>query len=122
MPLPAVPGVEQIGETVVDQMRNLTNDWQADEPAEPGIARRISPNCDRAIGADMEPIVGIDCVQAAAHVLKPGAEAGQRIRLDIDVAEFDDAGAGGAGEAAALEVDAGVTNRTFGVVVDDELA
>jgi hypothetical protein len=122
MPFPAVPGVEQIGKTVIDQTRNLTNDWQANEPAEPGISRRISPNCDGAIGADMEPIVGIDCVQAAAHVLKPGAEARQRIRLEIDVAELDDAGAGGAGQAAALEVDAGVTDRTFGVVINDKLA
>jgi hypothetical protein len=93
MPFPAVPGVQQIGETVVDQTRDLTNDWQANEPAEPDISRRISPNRDGAIGADMELIVGIDCVQAAAHVFKPGAEARRRIRLEIDVAEFDDAGA-----------------------------
>jgi hypothetical protein len=76
MSLPPVPGVEQIGETVVDQTRDLTKDRQADEPAEPGIARRISPDRDGAIGADMEPTAGIDCVQAAAHILKPGAEAG----------------------------------------------
>ena len=100
MPLPPVPGVEQIGKTVVDKTRDLTNDWQANEPAEPGVARRISPNRDCAIGADVEPAVGIDRVQAAAHVLKPSAEARQRIRLEIDVAEVDDAGRRGPGGCA----------------------
>ena len=101
MPVPAIPRIEQIGKTVVDDARDLTNDGQADEPAEPGIARRVSPNGDSAIGADMESAVRIDRVQAAAHVFEAGAEARQRIRFPIDVAEFDDAGADGTEEDCA---------------------
>ena len=43
----------------------------------------------------MEPAVGIDGVQPAAHVLDHGAKTRQSVRFEIDVAEFDGAGAGG---------------------------
>jgi hypothetical protein len=60
-------------------------------------------------------------MQPAAHILDPGAKTRQGVRFEIDVAEFDRAGAGGADQPVVLPVDAGVTDRTLGVVLDREL-
>src|SRR3984957_15835345 len=117
----AIPGVEQIGEPVIAETGDLMNARRADQRGEPAIARRRAPNGDRAIGADMEAAIGIDAVQPAAHIRKRGAEAGQRIGLEINVAEFDQSSAGRAPQPAALPIDAGVTDRAFGVVPDREL-
>src|SRR5580704_1157558 len=121
MSFPAIPGVEQIGEPVIAESGDLMNARQADEPSEPAVARGRAPNGDGAVGADVETSVGIDAVQPAAHIRQRGAEAGQRIGLQIDVAEFDHAGAGRAHQPAALPIDAGVTDRAFGIVPDREL-
>jgi len=40
----------------------------------------------------------------------------QRVRFEIDVAEFDHAGTGGADQPAALPVDPGVPDRARGCV------
>src|SRR5580700_1181464 len=117
----AIPGVEQIGEPVIAETGDLMNARQADQPGEPAIARGRTPNFDRAVTADVEAAIGIDAVKPAAHIRKRGAEAGERIGLQIDVAEFDHAGASGAHQPAALPVDAGVTDRAFGIVPDREL-
>src|ERR1700722_4320643 len=120
MSLPVVPSVEQIGEPVIAETGDLMNARQAGEPSEPAIARRRAPNGDRAVSADVETSVGIDAVQPPAHIRQGGAEAGERIGLEIDIAEFDHAGAGRAHQPIALPVDAGVTNRAFGIVPDRE--
>src|SRR5580704_1062552 len=119
--LAAIPGVEQIGEPVIAETGDLMNARQADQPGEPAVARGCAPDRDRAVGADEEAAIGIDAVQPAAHIRQGGAEAGERIGLQIDVAEFDSAGAGRAHQPAALPVDAGVTDRAFGIVPDREL-
>jgi hypothetical protein len=80
----AVPGVEQIGETVIDGACDWLDERQTDEPGEPGVARREPPDGDGAIGADVETAVSVDRMQAAAHVFETGAEARQRVRLEID--------------------------------------
>jgi hypothetical protein len=89
MPFPAVPSVEQISEPVIPEVGHRTDDRQTPRPSEPDIARRAQPYLDCAIGADVKPAVCIDAVQPAAHVLHPGPESGKRIRLEIDVTEFD---------------------------------
>jgi hypothetical protein len=61
-------------------------------------------------------------MKAAAHVFQSGAEAGQRVRLQIDIAECDDACSRGLHQAIALPVDTGITDRALGIVVDRELA
>ena len=73
MSLAAVPGMEQIGEAVVDEACDRPDRRQADEPRQPSVARRELPDRDRAIGADLQPPVGIDCMQATPHVFQSGA-------------------------------------------------
>ena len=117
----AIPGVEQIGEPVIAESGDLMNARQAGEPGEPTVARGRAPNGDGAIGADVQAAIGVDAVQPAVHIRKRGAEAGERFGIQNDVEEFDSAGAGGAHQTAALPVDAGVTDRAFGIVPDREL-
>ena len=52
------------------------------------------PYGDGAIAADMEMTVGIDCMQAAPHIVQPGAEPRKCVRLEVDVMECDRAGTG----------------------------
>jgi hypothetical protein len=58
--------------------------------------------------------------QPAPHVLNPGAEAGEHIRLEIDVTELDHASPGGPDEPAVLPLDARVTDGALGVVPDSK--
>jgi hypothetical protein len=51
-------------------------------------------------------------------VLDVGAEAGECIRLEIDVTKLDCANAGCPHKAAALPVDTWATDWVFGVVPD----
>ena len=52
-------------------------------------------------------------MEMAAHVLDPGAEAGEHVRLEIDVTELDHASPGRPDEPAVLPLDASVTDGTF---------
>ena len=70
-----------------------------------------APRCRRPYVNGMQP---------AAHVLDPGAEAGEHVRLEIDVTELDHASPGRPDEPAVLPLDASVTDGTFGVVPDSE--
>jgi hypothetical protein len=65
-------------------------------------------------------VVGVDRMQAAAHVVDVCTEVLECVGLDIDVAEFYGAGASGADATVALPVNAGVTDWAFGVVPNDE--
>ena len=47
--------------------------------------------------------------------------AGERLGLEIDVAEFDGAGLHGGEKLVALAIDAGVADRATGVVPDGEV-
>jgi hypothetical protein len=120
MSLAAVPGIEQIGETIIGEARDRMDDGKGERPPKPDIAGSSQPDCDRTIGPEMQSTFGVDGMQAAANVFHAGAEAGERIGLEIDVAKFDRAGFGRAHEAATLPVDAGVADRAFGVVPDGE--
>ena len=42
MALAAVPGVEQIGETVIDGACDWLDERQTDEPGEPGVSRQTA--------------------------------------------------------------------------------
>src|SRR5512147_183341 len=92
MSLSPVPAIEPAGEAVIDETRDRTEDGQAQQAAEPAIARRAAPDLDGAIGADMEPAVGIDAMKTAADRFQIRAEAGERLGLEIDIAELDIAG------------------------------
>jgi hypothetical protein len=118
MSLPAVPGIEHVGEPIIGKAGNLTDHRQAEQPAEPDIAGGSEPDCGRAVRAHIEAAIGVDRMQPAAHILDPGAEAGERIGFETDVAELDGAGARGADEPVALPTDAGIANRAFGIVPD----
>src|SRR5579862_803290 len=120
MPLPAVPGVEQIREPIISQPRNRINHRQAEEPPEPSLARGSQPNRDRAVSPDVQSAVRIDRMQPATHVFDPDAEAGQRLGRETDVAKLDRAGPGRPHQTAALPLDAGVADRAFGIVPDGQ--
>ena len=51
MPLPAIPSIEQVGESIIVDARNLMDHGKAKHPAEPDIAWGSKPNGDRAIRA-----------------------------------------------------------------------
>jgi hypothetical protein len=59
-------------------------------------------------------------VQPATHILDLNAEARKRIGFESDVTKLDDTGLSRANETAMLPRDAGITDRTFGIVPDHE--
>ena len=120
MPLPPVPGEEQVGEQIVAGVGYMANTRWTEQAAEPGVARSAKPNRDGAVGADIKTTVSIDRMQAAADIVDVRTEVLERVGLDIDIAEFYGAGASDADETVALPVDAGVTDRAFGVVPNGE--
>ena len=96
------------------------DDRQVYQLTKPCVPRCTQPDLDSAVGADEKPPVSINGVQPAAHVFDPGAEAGESVRLEIDIAELDGAGAGRAHKAVTLPVDPAIADRAFGVVPNDE--
>src|SRR5262245_126606 len=120
MPPAAVPGVEQSGETVVSEARDLPQHWQPQQVAEPDIAGGTPPDFDRTIGADVEAAFGFHTVEPAPYVLDPCTEAHEGIRLQVDVAELDRTGAHRPHEAPLLPFNAAVTDGAFRVVPDRE--
>ena len=54
VPLPAIPGIEQIGETIVTETGDLTDDWPVNDPPQPIVARRAPPDRDRAYDTHIE--------------------------------------------------------------------
>ena len=86
MPFAAIPRVEHVGETIIDDGGYAAEARQAQHPAKPDVAWRTQPDLDSAIGADMEPATRIDAMQTAADILDAGAEAGERLRLIVDAA------------------------------------
>ena len=120
MALALVPGELAIGEAIIKEARQRQHDPVAGKPRQPAFARRRAPQRDRDIGADDQPPALIGGVQAAADVVERGAVRRQRIRLIVDVAEFDRPGAHGVEQLVALPIDAGVADRAARVVPDDE--
>src|SRR5262245_15730608 len=70
----------------------------------------------------MEPARAVDRVQPTADVVDAGAEARERVGLEVDVAELDRARARGALQPPALARDAGVADRALRVVPDGQPA
>jgi len=64
----------------------------------------------------MQAALRINGMQPATHVLDPGTESGEHIRLEIDVTELDQASPGCADEPAPLPLNATVTDGALGVV------
>jgi hypothetical protein len=120
MPPPAIPKVEQVGESIIADARNWMDQGEAKQRSEPDVARGSEPNGNRAIRAYEEATLRINGMQPTAHVLDPGAEAGEHIRLEIDVTELDHASPGCTDEPAVLPLDARVTDGALGVVPDCE--
>jgi hypothetical protein len=109
MPAPAIPSVEQVGESIIADARNRTDRREAKQPPEPDVARGSKPNGNRAIRAYVEAALRINGMQPTTHVLDPGAEVGEHIGLEIDVTELDHASPGCTDEPAVLPLDARVT-------------
>src|SRR4051794_31852528 len=106
MPLAAIPSVEQIGKLIITKAGELTQDRQTKQPREPGIAGCSPPDFECAVGADKELPVCIKTMQPTPDVLDAGTKPCERIRFQVDVAEFDRAGTGSAHEAVLLPANA----------------
>ena len=63
------------------------------------------PNRDRAIGPNKKTPLGVDRVQAPAHVVDVRAVARERVGLKIDVAEIDQPGPSRLDEPTTLPYD-----------------
>ena len=105
-PFPSVPAVEQIGEPIVSEARDVTNPRCAYEPGEPHISGRSAPDLDRAVHAGGKPPLGVNRVQPAPYIVDPGAEAGQCFGFKVDIAKLDPARARRAYQPIALPIDA----------------
>src|SRR5262245_24257308 len=119
-PRASVPGVKQSGEAVIDEAREWARRGVAQERGQPAFARREPPDRKRDVGADEEAAGFIRGMEAPAHILERGTMACERLRLEIDISKCDGAGLHGGDQLAALTVDAGITDRTTGVVPDHE--
>jgi hypothetical protein len=120
MPLPTIPSVEQVSESIIADARNLMDHGEAKHPSEPGVAWGWKPNGNRAIRAYVHAALCINGMQPATHVRDPGAEAGEHIRLEIDVTELNHASPGCTAEPAVLPLDACVTDGALSVVPDSK--
>src|SRR3982751_3588006 len=121
MVLSAIPRVEDIGKPVIGEARELDKAGELEEAPQPSITRRAAPNCHRTIGTDMEHAIGVDRMEAPPDVFDISAEAGEGVGLEINVAKPDRAGSLRLEQPVLLPIDAGVTDRTLGVVPDGEL-
>src|SRR5713226_3950585 len=115
-----VPGVEEIGEAVVDQARDGPHDRIAEERGEPALAGCQAPDRDRDIGADEKAPGVVRGMEAPAHVLERRAMGRERLRLEIDVAKRDRSCLDRGDEPVALAIDAGVADGTASIVPDHE--
>jgi len=52
MPLPAIPSIEQVGESIIAEARNLMDHREAKHPSKPDVAWGGKPNGDRTIRTD----------------------------------------------------------------------
>jgi hypothetical protein len=120
MAFPAIPGEQQIGEPIICDTGDRPDNWQAEQSPKPDVARRSQPNRDRAINPNVEPILRVEGVQPAPHVVHSDAEGGEHIWFKIDIAKIDRSGSGRAYKPIALPVDASITYGTFSVVPDCE--
>lgn len=118
MSLPAIPRVEDVRKAVIDEMRKRAQHRQTADRGQPAIARCTAPDFHRAGGPDEEPAGVVAAVQPPANIFQARTKLRQRFRLGVDVAELDGAGAHCGEQAVTLPVDAGVTDRTFGIVPD----
>ena len=78
------------------------------------------PNRNRAISPDKKTALGVDCVEAPAHIVDVRAVARERVRLKIDVAEIDQPGPSRLDKSTMLPCDTGITDRAFGIVPNGE--
>lgn len=97
------------------------DDGQAEQSPEPNMAGRGKPNCNRAIGSHEDSVLGVHAMEPTAHIVHAGAETGECFRFEIDVAEINRASSCRRDQPAALPVDPGITDGTFGVVPNRQI-
>jgi hypothetical protein len=121
MAFATIPGIKSVREAIVSEARDGLNEPDAQDLGDPNIAGRAAPDFDRTVCADVEAARSVDAVQAATNVSNGRAVARQSVRLEVDVAELDDALARRANEPFALPVDPRVADGAFAIVPDGEL-
>jgi hypothetical protein len=98
----------ELSDSIIYDARNRMEQWSAKHPSEPDVAWGSNPNYDRANQRLRAGGLCINGIQPATR--DPGAEAGERIRLEIGVAKLDYASPGCTDPPAALPLDARVTD------------
>src|SRR5450631_2604874 len=93
---------------------------EAEHPPEPDVAWGAKPNGNCASRAYVQSALVVNGMKPATHIRDSGTEAGERIRLEIDVTELNHASPDGPDEPAALPLDSRVTDGALGVVPDSE--
>src|SRR2546429_3968242 len=94
--------------------------WCAEDRGKPALTRRSPPNCNFDICTSNQPSALVDRMQAPTHIIHIDAKSGERLRFDIDVAEFDRGRLDGGDELVALPSDSRIADRAFRIVPDGE--
>src|SRR3546814_18119390 len=109
--LAAVPGVEAVGEPVVDEAGEPAQPGKRDQPAGPAASRRHPPQHRRRVRPAMERAGFVADVEMPAHVVERQSLGGERVGDGSHVGEGDTVVAADSGHRTALVVHAGPADR-----------
>jgi hypothetical protein len=84
-----VPEPKKISEAVVPETSRMDDALRAEDSGKPALTRRLSPNCNNDICTNNQTTAFVDGMQAPTHIIHIDAKSSERLRFDIDVAEFD---------------------------------
>ena len=115
-----VPEPKKISEAIVPKAGHMDEHWCAEDRGKPALTRRSSPNCNCDICTNNKPSAFIHGMQTPTHIIHIGAKSSERLRFDIDVAEFDRGRLDGGDEFVALPSDSCIADRAFCIVPDGE--
>lgn len=115
-----VPEPKKISETIVPKAGHMDDDWCAEDRGKPALTRRSSPNCNCDICPNDQPPAFVHGMQTSPHIIHVDAKSSERLRFDIDVAEFDRCRPDGGDELVTLPSDSRIANRAFRIVPDGE--
>jgi hypothetical protein len=115
-----VPEPKKISEAVIPETGRMDDALCAEDSGKPALTRRSSPNCNSDICTNNQTTAFVDRMQAPTHIIHIDAKSSERLRFDIDVAEFERGRLDGGDELVTLPIDSCVADRAFCIVPDGE--
>ncbi len=109
-----------MSEAIVPKAGHMDDGWRAEDRGKPALTRRSSPNCNFDICTNNQPSAFVHGMQTSTHIIHIGAKSSERLRFDIDVAEFNRGRLDGGCELVALPSNSCVADRAFRIVPDGE--